>query len=101
VVEAEVKNLGSRTSSSAPGFATAGNPFHNDNDVKTAAQRIAYIHDLLRNNANGPEMVQQMSAVGDEELYEGRHSSSRESSSYTMRADGTMVRKPFFGSQPD
>ncbi len=77
--------------------------FENENDVKTAADRIRRIHDLLRNNPNGPDLVQRMSALDsvDEELYEGRHSSSRESATYSMRADGTMVKNAYFGDQPD
>lgn len=77
--------------------------FENENDVKTAADRIRRIHDLLRNNPNGPDLVQHMSALDsvDEELYEGRHSSSRESATYSMRADGTMVKNAYFGDQPD
>lgn len=81
----------------------ARSAFENDNDVKTAAERIRYIHDLLRNNANGADLVQRMSTaeIADEELFEGRHSSTRESSAYSMRADGTMHKNAYFGDQPD
>ena len=80
--------------------------FENMNDESVArsrAERIRYIHEQLRNNPNGPDLVQSMSPVDatGEELFEGRHSSSRESSSFSMRADGTMVKNAYFGDQPD
>jgi cell division protein FtsZ len=80
--------------------------FDNMNDetlTKSRAERIRYIHEQLRNNPNGPDLVQSMSTsdIAGEELYEGRHSSTRESSSFSMRADGTMVKNAYFGDQPD
>ncbi|MBR1549398.1 MAG: cell division protein FtsZ [Bacteroidales bacterium] len=81
----------------------ARSAFENDNDVKTAAERIAYIHNLLRNNANGADIVQRMPATtyAEGELYEGRPSNSREASSYTMRADGIVTKNAFYDDQPD
>ena len=86
-----------------PEPSPARSAFENDNDVKTAAERIRYIHDLLRNNANGADLVQSMSTseISENEVFEGRHSSSRESASFTMRADGTMSKNAWFGDQPD
>ena len=83
----------------APGHSA----FENENDVKTAADRIRRIHDLLRNNSNGADIVQNMSAMemAGGELYEGHHSSAREASSYTMRADGSMSKNAFYDDQPD
>ena len=80
--------------------------FENMNDdilTKSRAERIRYIHEQLRNNPNGPDLVQSMPALdtADSELFEGRHSSSRESAKYSMRADGTMVKNAYFGDQPD
>ena len=91
----------------APAFIApepARSAFENENDVKTAADRIRRIHDLLRNNANGADIVQGMSATreyADADLYEGRHSSAREASSFSMRADGTMTKNAFYDDQPD
>ena len=79
----------------------ARSAFENNNDVQTVADRIRHIHDLLRNNPNGADLVQKMSAVATDELFEGRHSSSREASPYTMRADGTMAKNAWLGDQPD
>lgn len=81
----------------------AHSAFENENDVKTAADRIRRIHDLLRNNANGADIVQSMSArdIAETDLYEGRHSSAREASSFSMRADGTMSKNAFYDDQPD
>ena len=86
-----------------PASSPARSAFENENDVKTAADRIRRIHDLLRNNANGAEIVQNMSTseISGNELYEGHHSSDRESSSFSMRADGTMTKNAWFGDQPD
>ena len=81
----------------------AVNVFRNDNDVTTAAERIRRIHDLLRNNANGADIVQGMSTreITDEVLFEGRSSAVRESSTSTLRADGRMVQNPYFRDQVD
>ena len=78
--------------------------FENDNDVTTAAERIRRIHDLLRNNANGADIVQSMSTrqITEEALYEGQPSSAREASTLTMRPDGTIAQNPYlYGNQPD
>ena len=81
----------------------ARSAFESENDVKTTADRIRRIHDLLRNNPGGADIVQKMSAreMADADLYEGRHSSSREASAFSMRADGTMSRNAFYDDQPD
>ena len=85
----------------APAFHSA---FENDNDVTTAADRIRRIHDLLRNNPGGADIVQRMTTeqITVEALYEGQHSAAREASSLSMRADGTMAKNPYlYGNQPD
>ena len=84
-------------------FRSAFENLNDDNLTRSRADRIRLIHDMLRNNPNGPDLVQSMPALdsADGELYEGRHSSSRESSTYSMRADGTMVKNAYFGDQPD
>ena len=78
--------------------------FKNDNDLEAAAERIRRIHDLLRNNPNGAEIVQGMNLqqMTDAPLYEGNHSSAKEASSLRMLADGSIAVVPFLhGSQPD
>ncbi len=78
--------------------------FENDNDVATAADRIRRIHDLLRNNPSGADIVQNMTTeqITEDALYEGQHSAAREASSFSMRADGTMAKNPYlYGNQPD
>lgn len=77
--------------------------FENDNDLSTVADRIKHIHELLRNSANGAEIVQGMSTadIAADMLYEGRSSAVRESSSSTMRPDGRMVQNPYFRDQAD
>ena len=84
-------------------FRSAFESLNDENLTKSRADRIRLIHDMLRNNPNGPDLVQSMSALesADGELYEGSHSSTRESAPYSMRADGTMVKNAYFGDQPD
>ena len=85
----------------APAYRSA---FENDNDVATAADRIRRIHDLLRNNPSGADIVQNMTTeqITEDALYEGQHSAAREASSFSMRADGTMAKNPYlYGNQPD
>ncbi|MBR4773707.1 MAG: cell division protein FtsZ [Bacteroidales bacterium] len=77
--------------------------FRNDNDLATVADRIKHIHELLRNSANGADIVQGMptSQITEEALFEGRSSSMRESSTATLRPDGRMVQNPYFRDQAD
>ena len=77
--------------------------FKSDNDCRTAEDRIRRIHDLLRNNANGADIVQSMSTsdISSEVLFEGRASNTRESSSVTLNADGRMQQNPYFRDQAD
>ena len=84
-------------------YRSAFESMNDESLTRSRADRIRLIHDMLRNNPNGPDLVQSMSALesADGELYEGRHSSTRESSAYSMRADGTMVKNAYFGDQPD
>ena len=78
--------------------------FENENDVKTTADRIRRIHDLLRNNANGADIVQSMPATreyAETDLYEGHHSSDREAPSYSMRADGSLAKNTYYDAGVD
>ena len=86
-----------------PAATPAQSFFRNDNDCRTAEERIARIHDMLRSNPNGAELVQSMTTreISDESLFEGRGSAVRESSSTTLRADGRMVQNPYFRDQAD
>ena len=77
--------------------------FQNDNDVATVADRIKHIHELLRNSANGADIVQGMTTnqIASEAIFEGRGSAVRESSSTTVRADGRVMQNPYFRDQAD
>ena len=89
---------------SHPKQETGRSAFENDNDVATAADRIRRIHELLRSNPNGADIVQHMSTnqFSSEPLYEGQHSAAREASAYSMRADGTVAKNAYlYGNQPD
>ena len=85
---------------------TAASPlsaFKSDNDCRTAEERIRRIHDMLRNNPNGADLVQNMSTrdISEDMLFEGRSSGTRESAASSMRADGRMVQNPYFRDQVD
>ncbi len=71
--------------------------------VNDRAKKIAYIHNLLRNNPNGADLVQGMSTqeITTEVLYEGSPSGVREAASMTIRQDGTMTRNGYLDNQPD
>lgn len=89
---------------SQPKQETGKSAFQNDNDVATAADRIRRIHELLRSNPNGADIVQHMSTnqFSAEPLYEGQHSAAREASAFSMCADGTMAKNAYlYGNQPD
>ena len=77
--------------------------FRSENDVYAAEERIRRIHEMLRSNPNGADIVQRMSTseISNDMLYEGRSSSVRESSSATVRPDGRMVQNPYFRDQAD
>ena len=78
--------------------------FSTDNEITTAAERIRRIHEMLRNNPDGADIVQQMTTqqISDEALFAGSHSSQREATTTSMRADGTVTKNPFlYGNQPD
>ena len=77
--------------------------FKSDNDCRTAEERIRRIHDMLRNNPNGADIVQNMHTrdFSEEMLFEGRSSNMRESATSTMRPDGQMVQNPYFRDQAD
>ena len=88
----------------APKTEVIASAFRNDNDVTTAAERIRRIHDLLRNNPDGADIVQHMTTeqISEDELYAGAHSSMREATGSAMRADGSIAKNPFlYGNQPD
>ena len=84
-------------------YRSAFENLNDENLTKNRAERIRLIHDMLRNNPNGGDLVQRVSAIDTlgEELYQGSHSSSRESAKYSMRADGTITKNAYFGDQPD
>ncbi len=84
-------------------YRSAFENLNDENLTKNRAERIRLIQTMLRNNPNGGDLVQRVSAIDTlgEELYQGSHSSSRESAKYSMRADGTITKNAYFGDQPD
>lgn len=73
-------------------------------DIKTLnrAERIKAMHDLLRNNPNGAQLVEAINPLEltDEKLYELRPSSESESNS-SINANGSIRLNPALYDNPD
>lgn len=73
-------------------------------DIKTLnrAERIRAMHDLLRNNPNGAQLVESLNPLEltDEKLYELRPSSESESNG-CINADGSYRHNPMLFENPD
>jgi len=67
-----------------------------DNETRSRAERIKHMHDLLRNNVNGAQIVESMDPVEltGERLYELTHSSVSDMSRTYLDADGNIKKNP-------
>ena len=67
-----------------------------DNETRSRAERIKRMHDLLRNNANGAQIVESMNPVEltGERLYELTHSSVSDMSRTYLDAEGNIKKNP-------
>jgi len=67
-----------------------------DNEARARAERIKHMHDLLRNNVNGAQIVESMNPVEltGERLYELTHSSVSDMSRTFLDADGNIKKNP-------
>ncbi len=74
-----------------------------DLETRQRAERIKRMHDLLRNNANGAQLVEAMNPVEltGEKLYELTHSSQSEVSRTYLDADGNIKKNPELFSTVD
>lgn len=72
------------------------NPSALDNETRSRAERIKRMHDLLRNNVNGAQIVESMDPVEltGERLYELTHSSVSDVSRTYLDADGNIKKNP-------
>ena len=71
--------------------------------LMAASERIRHLHDLLRNDPNGAELVENMSTsqLSDDVLYSGAHSSVKEAASMLVTASGRLIDNPDIFSNPD
>ena len=67
-----------------------------DNEARARAERIKHMHDLLRNNVNGAQIVESMDPVQltGERLYELTHSSVSDVSRTYLDSDGNIKKNP-------
>ena len=77
--------------------------FENDNDALTAAERIAKIHEMLRNDANGPDKVQRMTIqqIAGNVVFADSFSGAREASGFTIGQNGKMTSNPTLYEEVD
>ena len=71
-------------------------PSRLDIETQQRAERIKRMHDLLRNNAYGPQLVESMNPMEltGEKLYELTHSSKSEVSRTFIDSDGNVKKNP-------
>ena len=67
------------------------------------AERIKAMHDLLRNDVNGPAIIESLDPVEitGEHLHELTHSSESEMANAVLNPDGTIKRNNFFFEKVD
>jgi hypothetical protein len=74
-----------------------------DSEARRRAERIKAMHDLLRNNVNGPQIIENMNPteITGERLYEASHSSQSEVNRSVMGADGSVSENHSIYELPD
>ncbi|MBQ9864777.1 MAG: cell division protein FtsZ [Bacteroidales bacterium] len=78
-------------------------PTRLDIEAMDRAERIKAMHDLLRNDVNGPAIIESMNPVEitGEHLHEITHSSESEMANAVLNPDGTIKRNNFFYEKVD
>ena len=88
-------------------FARATAPqtpsYHLDIEAMNRAERMKAMNDLLRNNANGPSIVEAMNPMEllGEQVYQGTHSSQSEASKTTLNNNGIVANNLYLYDNPD
>lgn len=74
-----------------------------DSEARRRAERIKAMHDLLRNNVNGPQIIENMNPteITGERLYEASHSSQSEVNRSVMGVDGSVSENHSIYELPD
>ena len=76
----------------------------NDFSVRSKAERIKKMNELLHNHPNGPKMVEELTTeqLGGEAVYDINHSAMSDAARTVINADGTMTRgMSFLTDLPD
>jgi len=81
--------------------AAANNPL--DREALSRAERIKIMHDLLRNDVNGPQKIENMNPaeITGEKLYEAVHSGHSEVNRTVVNADGSVSENHSLYDLPD
>ncbi len=79
----------------------AGNTL--DAEARSRAERIKTMHDLLRNDTNGPQIIESMNPaeITGEKLYEATHSSHSEVNRTVVNPGGSVTENHSLYSLPD
>lgn len=74
-----------------------------DSEARKRAERIKAMHDLLRNNVNGPQIIENMNPteITGEALYQATHSSQSEVNRSVLNADGSVSENHSIFDLPD
>lgn len=74
-----------------------------DTEARKRAERIKAMHDLLRNNVNGPQIIENMNPteITGEALYQATHSSQSEVNRSVLNADGSVSENHSIFDLPD
>lgn len=81
--------------------AAANNPL--DREALSRAERIKAMHDLLRNDVNGPQIIENMNPteITGEKLYQATHSGHSEVNRTVVNPDGSVTENHSLYDLPD
>ncbi len=74
-----------------------------DNETRSRAERIKAMHDLLRNDVNGPQIIENMNPteITGEKLYQATHSGHSEVNRTVVNPDGSVTENHSLYDLPD
>ncbi len=83
--------------------STPAASFRLDIEAMNRAERMKAMNDLLRNNADGPAIVEAMNPLEllGEKIYQGTHSSQSEASKTTLNNNGIVANNLYLYENPD
>jgi hypothetical protein len=83
----------------APAAATT----QRDREALSRAERIKVMHDLLRNDVNGPQIIENMNPteITGEKLFQATHSSRSEVNNTIVNPDGSVSENRYLYADAD